>query len=110
MNLAKLYEVNIPRKKITDYLLSSTHLLGKNKAAYFSKYGFYAENPEIFTAAIHQLVIEFDIQSVSENKYGKIYIVDGNLKTPSKKLMKARSVWIVLKNQETATLITIYPL
>ena len=46
----------IPIEKVRDYLLSTTHPVGRFKAAYFSSLGFNSGNPEQLLAAIRKIV------------------------------------------------------
>jgi hypothetical protein len=51
MKLPNLENAQIPPAKITDYLLSFTHRDGRHKAAFFTRFGFSADNWEIMAAA-----------------------------------------------------------
>ena len=110
MKLPELYQIIIPKKKIIDYLLSLSHTIGKHKARYFYKVGFSVENREQFSDAIIEIVRDINISKQFQNNYGTIFIIEGEMKTPSNTKIKVRTVWIVLTNQNIATLITVYPI
>ena len=44
MELPNKSRAHVPLEKVTDYLLSGTHAVGKSKAKYFRSYGFSDEN------------------------------------------------------------------
>lgn len=45
MNPLAEMELEVPLRKLTDYLLSPTHPVGRHKARFFAALGFTAENP-----------------------------------------------------------------
>lgn len=45
MNPLAEMELEVPLRKLTDYLLSPTHPMGRHKARFFAALGFTAENP-----------------------------------------------------------------
>ena len=47
MNLPNADQAQVNRKKITEYLLCTSHPDGCNKAAFFSQFGFTLENWKI---------------------------------------------------------------
>ena len=44
-----------------------------------------------------------------KTKHGQKYIIARNLKGPSGKVMKLKSIWIILAGEELPRFITIYP-
>jgi hypothetical protein len=52
VKLPNLENAQIPRSKITDYLLSVTHRDGRHKAAFFTRFGFSVDKWEIMSAAL----------------------------------------------------------
>jgi len=50
-----------------------------------------------------------DIKEESSSPYGKKYVVDGKIDTPSERNITARTVWIIEKGQKRPRFITIYP-
>lgn len=86
--------VLIPRKKLIDYILSETHATGKFKAKYFRSLGFDEANISLF---------------IESSPYGTKYVIDGDLKTPSKRTVRVRTVWVIEKGQKRPRFITVYP-
>jgi len=110
MKLTEKHPIIIPKEKITEYLLSLTHTKGKYKARYFYNFGFTVEKWELFSDAIKEIVENININKTFSNKYGTTFIVEGNIKTPFNADIKVRTVWIVLLNQNNASLVTVYPI
>ena len=50
-----------------------------------------------------------DIKEESASPYGKKYVVDGEIDTPSERHITVRTVWIIEKGQKRPRFITIYP-
>ncbi len=109
MKLSNQYEIEIPLEKVTGYVLSPTHKIGSLKAAYFRSHGFTAEKYFQFVAAIQRLVSKNEITTQVKKEYGVNFIVDGKIKTPKKKMINVRTVWIVEGKSKKARLVTVYP-
>ena len=109
MKLSEQFEIEIPKEKIVGYVLSPSHKIGSLKAAYFKSYGFTLEKYAQFISAIEKLVSENEIKEKVNKKHGVTFLVDGKIKTPKKKLISIRTVWIVEHKSKTARLITVYP-
>jgi hypothetical protein len=85
----------VPREKVVDYLLSASHPIGARKAVFFRSFGFDIRFPEVFRDALVAHANTHDFSKVAVTAYGTKYEVDGALATPSGRLPKVRSVWIV---------------
>lgn len=109
MKLTEKFTIEIPEKKIIGYVLSMSRKLGSHKANYFKSYGYTSKNSFEFTQAIKNLVDENEIVSEPQNKFGVSYVVDGKIKSPSKKMIVLRTAWIVEKKSKVARLITVFP-
>ncbi|OGK23863.1 hypothetical protein A2954_07175 [Candidatus Roizmanbacteria bacterium RIFCSPLOWO2_01_FULL_37_12] len=108
----KLHFKEIPiisRKKLTDYILSETHATGKFKAKFFRSLGFNETNIVIFEKELRKLFKYQEIKDAEISPYGTKYIIDGEIKTPIKKAVKIRTIWIIEKGQKRPRFITIYP-
>lgn len=98
----------ISREKLTDYLLSETHATGKFKARFFRNLGFNENNVNLFENAI-QKIAKQPIKEESTSPFGVKYVIDGEIETPTGKIVQVRTVWIIEKGQKNARFITIYP-
>jgi len=99
----------IPLSKLTEYLLSETHAIGRAKAAFFYKVGFTRERVEEFRVALLGVAQSGKVTEVVETPYGVKYIVDGELLTPTGERVKIRTVWVVEKGEVRPRLVTAYP-
>ena len=57
--------------KITDYLLSETHEIGKHKADFFKRFGFDISDIETFRNSLIQHSIERDIEQTKSSPFWK---------------------------------------
>ena len=112
MTLARLPNAEkaiIEAKKLSGYILSSTHPVGRFKAAFFRRLGYSAENWEAFELSLRDLIITQDALELEESRYGKKYIVEGSFAGPSGSTMQIITVWVILKGESAPRFITTYP-
>lgn len=109
MKLPNNEKVIVPKEKLKDYILSDTHLIGKFKAKYFNSMGFNEVNVDIFERSIRNIAKKQDITDMLETPYGTKYVIDGEIKSPSGKVSKVRTVWIIESGQKRPRFVTIYP-
>lgn len=99
----------IESEKIRGYILSSAHPVGRFKAAFFSRFGYSAENWGEFEQGLKQLIMSEDVSSVEETRYGRKYVVEGSLGSPSGEALQVVTVWVILKGQDRPRFVTAYP-
>ena len=99
----------IPIEKVRDYLLSTTHPVGRFKAAYFSSLGFNSGNPEQLLAAIRKIVESEAAFAADRTEYGQKYVVRGSITGPNGQTSVLDTVWIVLNSGSHPRFITAYP-
>ncbi len=99
----------IEAEKLHGYILSSTHPVGRFKAAFFRKLGYSGENWETFEYSLRHLILTQDAIETEESKFGKKYIVMGSLDSPSGVTMKIVTVWFILKGENIPRFVTAYP-
>lgn len=100
----------VPRRKITHYLLSTTHRDGQHKAAFFISFGFTLEAWEVLASALLDHVRAYEVTSIVPTPFGHNYVVEGPLRTPDGRAPNVRVVWFIANAEQTATLATAYPL
>ena len=110
MKLPHANEAAIPRKKITGYLLSANHPLGREKLEFFQSFGFESAEWEVFEKALRAHAIEHEVAAMQDTQYGTRYIVEGNLKTPDGRHPLVRVVWFISKPELEPRFVTAYPL
>jgi hypothetical protein len=77
VKLPNLENAQIPRAKITEYLLSFTHRDGRHKAAFFTRFGFSIDNWEIMSAALLRHAAENEVARIENSPFGERYVVEG---------------------------------
>lgn len=109
MNLPNANKAHVDRKKITEYLLCTSHPDGSNKAIFFSQFGLTLENWKLLAESLCKLGKVYNVTEVVESDYGKRYRVDGALEIPNGRNPYIRTVWIIEKQSTTPRLITAHP-
>ncbi|WP_423855949.1 hypothetical protein HHS34_007240 [Acidithiobacillus montserratensis] len=98
----------VPVAKITDYLLSQSHPIGRTKASFFLACGFVPENPQVLMDA---LIIHAQNRAYSRpSPYGLKYVVEGALNTPAKGSVTVCSVWMIEAGSDVPAFVTAYPI
>jgi hypothetical protein len=95
MKLPNLEQAEVPRTKIVDYLLSSTHRDGKHKAAFFVHFGFEAARWELLRDALLKHANEHEVTRTEESPFGVRYVLEGRLPAPDGRTPRLRSVWFI---------------
>jgi hypothetical protein len=95
-------------EKLTEYLLSETHPVGKYKARFFRKLGFHRDRPEMLLAELLKLARSAEVVDHVTTPLGKKYVMDGTLTGPVASAM-VRTVWIIERNTAMPRLVTAYP-
>lgn len=98
----------VDERKVRDYLLSTTHPVGRYKAQFFASLGFRREEPERLVAGLRG-VLSSDVAETMETDYGTKYVVPGKLVAPDGSVKSVVTVWIVLSGTDVPRLITAYP-
>lgn len=98
----------IPQPKLTRYLLSLSHPVGKSKALFFHAHGFDAENPDLLEEGLLQIAREGEIRETERTPHGTKHVVDGSMKTPRGTMVRVRTVWI-MDDDGNPRFVTAYP-
>ena len=99
----------ISRKKLSGYILSPTHPVGRFKARFFAAHGLTQENAEELESQLRQIAARGDLIETLKTPYGTKYIVDGSINTPTGRLLAIRTVWIIANSADAPTFVTAYP-
>jgi Domain of unknown function (DUF6883) len=100
----------ISREKIVDYLLSTTHPDGRDKATFFGQFGFHITEWQDLADSLRAHAVEHEIAARRDSPFGIRYAVEGELTTPRGRRPVVRSVWIVDSGSDIPRLISAYPL
>ncbi len=110
MKLPYRQNVTIPTEKLTEYLLSETHAVGKFKAKFFKSIGFDMTNAYALSKAIITIAKSEEVKEIISTPHGKKYIIDGQLLGLTGKMVRIRTVWIIEAEQMQSSFVTTYPL
>lgn len=99
----------IDASKLTDYLLSSSHPVGKGKAKFFKAFGFTVEAADQMKDALLRHVKTRPVVEQTKSEHGVKYVVECGIDTPDARNPCIRSVWIVEAGQVNPRLVTAYP-
>lgn len=109
MKLPGKEKAYIPQEKLTKYLFSELHPVGRSKAKYFRKYGFDKKTVRIFEKALLSLLETNDVMNMVELPFGKNYKVRGKIKTPIDTTIEIVTIWFIQTGTEIPRFVTAYP-
>ena len=101
---------SVPREKVTDYLLSTEHPVGRHKAHFFVRFGFSLVEWERLAAALVRHLSSQVVTNVETTAFGMRYVVEGIMPTPDGRSPHVRTVWFVDTGAEAPRFVTAYPL
>lgn len=110
MKLPNSARAVIPSRKITAYLLSFTHIDGKSKAEFFTRFGFRAENWEQLALALMTHAAENEIVTTERSLFGMRYVIEGIMKCPDGRTPEVRSIWFIEDGENVPRFVSAYPL
>ncbi len=110
MELPNKSRAYVSENKITGYLLSETHIVGRTKAKFFRSFGFDETNVSQFEKGLVDIAQTESVVETTETIYGKKYVIDGELETPNGDMIRLRTVWIIETGDDVPRLVTAYPL
>jgi hypothetical protein len=96
-------------KKVTHYLLSDDHPVGRAQSQFFREAGFTPDEPDPLISALRRMACSGVVTDQVATVFGSKYIVDGVLETPTGWAVKARSIWIVRRSGSPPHFVTAYP-
>jgi len=109
MNLPNYEKAYVPKQKLSNYLLSETHAVGKEKARYFRSFGYTEENADLLADALLMMAKSEVVSQEVASRYGTKYIIEGDLVTPNGTKIRLRTVWVVELYDERPRFVTAYP-
>jgi len=109
MQLPNRLQAYIPSEKLSAYLLSETHAVGKAKATFFRALGFDETNMHILEHGLLTLAHSATVQEVVSSPHGVKYVMEGVLETPSGIAPRILTVWILETGETNPRFVTAYP-
>lgn len=109
MKLPGAQRAVIETAKIRDYLLSTSHPVGRFKMPFFAGLGYTGANWRRLEADLRDLAVNGDAQPGQPSPYGQKYEIRGMLKGPSGNSAEVVTVWIVLSGGDVPQFVTAFP-
>ncbi len=108
MKLPNADHALIEPEKLHDYLLSSTHPIGRFKSSFFTKLGYSKEQWPHLEADLLQLAATGEADPGQITEYGQKYEVRGIMKGSSGRVEEIISVWIILTGENIPRFVTAF--
>jgi hypothetical protein len=109
MNLPHCEKAYVPRQKLTEYMLSETHPVGRSKAQFLRAAGFNERNVDLLERALLAIARGEEVIETVPSSYGEKFVVDGMLATPDGSLLRVRTIWILEHGDNRPRFVTAYP-
>jgi Domain of unknown function (DUF6883) len=109
MKLPEAQHAVIAPAKIRDYLLSTSHPVGRFKAPFFASLGYTNANWPRLEEDLRDLAVSGDAELGKRNPYGQKYEIRGILRGPSGRSAGALTVWIILFGGDALQFVTAFP-
>ena len=100
----------VAESKILKYLLDETHPRGKDKAIFFTSFGFSRDKWQELAEGLLKHAAVHEVASALNTPEGIHYAVEGELQTPDQRNPQLRSIWAIDRGSQTPRFITAYPL
>ncbi len=108
MKLPQAERVEIDVRKVSDYLLSPIHPVGRFKARVFKAIGFDQAAVDAFVSEVRRIAAEGEVAEVEDFEFGRKYTVPGELKGP-RSAARVVTVWMQAVGREDVRLVTVRP-
>jgi hypothetical protein len=109
MRLPNGNQAYVPELKLTGYLLSLLHPVGKSKARFLRRFGFNDANVGALRGELVALAQRADVEKTKPTAHGTKYVLTGSLSTPVGRTVEVTTVWIIEAGAETPRFVTAYP-
>ena len=110
MKLPHADRLEIPKAKVVEYLLSSTHRAGRGKAGFFSAFGFQVSTWEALADALRQQARDNAVTLSEDTPFGTRYVIEGPLAASNGRQLQVRTVWFIDEGGQVPRFVTAYPL
>lgn len=95
--------------KLQDYLLSTTHPVGRFKAAFFGALGYEATAWQRLETDLRKQILSQPALELEPTPFGRKFAIHGKLKGPSGRAAEVTSIWILLTDEDFPRFVTAYP-
>jgi uncharacterized protein DUF6883 len=109
MRLPNRENAYLPPGKLTGYLLSETHALGREKARFFRAHGYDTDNATLLEQGLLAIAREGEVSQEIASSHGRKFVVEGTMTTPRGTIINLRTIWLMEPGDERPRFITAYP-
>ena len=110
LKLPNLEMATVSRTKLIAYLLSPSHLHGRQKAAFFNSFGFSSNAWQVLALALLKQADDHEVTTVEQTPFGMRYSIEGSIAAPDGRTPQVRVVWFVDNGEDAPRLVTAYPI
>ena len=108
-NLPNCEKAYVPKEKLSKYLLSETHAVGRTKARYFRSIGYTAENADDLADALAMIAKSNKPRQEIASDFGTKYVIVGELDSPIGTTVQICTVWVIDPQDANPRFVTAYP-
>jgi uncharacterized protein DUF6883 len=100
----------VDRSKVRDYLLSTTHSEGRDKAVFFLALGYRPEDWKTLARDLRHHACDNEASIVATSPFGRRFEVRGRFRTRAeRRRVEIVTVWILASGDSSPRLVTAYP-
>ena len=109
MKLPAAERAIIAPAKTRDYLLSTSHPVGRFKSPFFSRLGYTRAHWRRLEDDLRDLAVSGEAELGKSSPYGQKYEIRGILNGPSGRSAGVLTIWIVLSGGDVPQFVTAFP-
>lgn len=109
MELPNRTQAFIQSTKLTGYLLSETHVVGRSKARFFRSLGFNEDTVSLLEQELLAIARSQAVTETLSTAHGTKYVITGIINTPVGKTVSILTVWIIDEGEDTPRFVTARP-
>lgn len=109
MKLPHRENAYVPTAKLSNYLLSETHPVGRMKSRFFHSIGFNEANLGLLAGQFLSLAHSAEVKEVVESPFGRKFTIEGYLQPPLGQPVLIRTVWVLESQDMRPRFVTAYP-
>lgn len=95
MPLPNSEQAYVAPEMLFSYLLSETHVTGREKARALRAHGYTAETAHLLEEGLLTIARAEGVAEKVASLHGTKYVVEGSLTTPKGTLLRLRTIWII---------------
>lgn len=99
----------VPPSKLTLYLLSETHPVGRGKAQFFRGVGYDEQHLPELEQDLLSLARREEVAEMVPSMHGTKYVIEGEVVTPTGRRVYIRTIWIVEPGGQGPRFVSAYP-